>query len=155
MGVGFVKLRSGGQTFLVVNVVDSLGEAGKNLALGLCGEIVGAAGLALIRHDGRGEFQLECFEPDGSPSWQNEHMLGRLMACAAQTIRSRYGMSRPILVCQRMRLAAVVERDRVLVSGGGHRERREYRATALFQGEAVWPPVKSSPPPDAGGRRNG
>jgi diaminopimelate epimerase len=155
LGVGFVKLRSDGQTFLVVNVVDSLGEAGKDLARSLCGEIVGAAGLALIRHDGHGGFQLECFEPDGSPSWQNEPMLGRLVACAAQAIRSRYGNSRPILVCQRMRLAAMVEQDRVLVSGGGHRARREYRATALFRGEAVWPPVESSPPTGAGGHWNG
>lgn len=153
MGIGFVKLRSCGQDFLVVNVVDSPGEDGKDLALGLCGEAVGGAGLAVIRHDGHREFRIECFRPDGSSLWRNENLLGSLVACAAHAVRNRYGISRPILIWRQRRLTAVVERDRVLVSSPDSREARAYGVTLLFQGEAMWPPAMSLPRTTDAGKR--
>lgn len=149
MGVGFVKLRSGELGFLVVNIVDSQRREGKDLAPVLCGEMVGGAGLAVIGHKGQGRFTIECFEPDGSLLWRNEHLLDRLVACAAHTIRKRYGMSRPVLTWQKLRLTAVVERDRVVVSDTDRDQEREYLVTLLFEGEAVWPPSGAGATMDA------
>ncbi|WP_305787957.1 hypothetical protein [Symbioplanes lichenis] len=150
MGIRFTKLHSSGQGYLVVNAVDSRGEDGKDLALALCGNVIGGAGLITIRNEGLIGFRVECFQPDGSPVWPDPVAGGPFVACAAYAVRDRYGSREPVLVWQKVRHLTEVQGDTVRVTAGssaagagataGHS--RSYFVVPVLEGVVAWPPPR-------------
>jgi len=158
MDIRFAKLHSGGRDFLIVNSLDSRGQEGKDLAVALCRGTVGAAGLALVRHHGLGRFEIDCYEADGTPAWRGGTFVERMLACAAHAIRTRYGLSRPLLILHQLPHTAVVHGSWVCVTALDQgrpsigpmvvETSRWYSVSLLFQGDAIWPPPSVEARPD-------
>jgi hypothetical protein len=91
----FSKLRAEGRSHIVVNTIDCPDDDWKRLAAMFCAESSGVSGdgFAVLSHRGRANFGLSCFEPDGTPAEADAPPA----ACAAMSIRRRYGYQRALL----------------------------------------------------------
>jgi hypothetical protein len=91
----FSKLRAEGRSHIVVNTIDCPDDDWKRLAAMFCAESSGVSGdgFAVLSHRGRANFGLSCFEPDGTPAETDAPPA----ACAAMSIRRRYGYQRALL----------------------------------------------------------
>lgn len=89
MTLPFMKARSGGGGFIVVNLADTLvtdlAEMARRLCLPPLG--VGADGLAALAHLGRSRFTVSFLCPDGTGLMPGDPVL----RCCAAVIRARYG----------------------------------------------------------------
>jgi diaminopimelate epimerase len=89
------KLRAEGRSYILVNTIDAADDDWKRLAALVCAESSGVAGdgFAVLAHRGRAHFDMRSFEPDGTPAEAGEP----LAACAATSIRRRYGYRSALL----------------------------------------------------------
>ena len=114
MRLRFTKVDAAGNDYLVINTADSTVRDWPPVARALCDRQhgVGADGLVMISHLGRGRFRIVCVNPDGSPSPAD----GNAMRACARAVHGRYGYRTVTLLSGTGTYEAVVDGPAVSVA---------------------------------------
>ncbi|MEV6447574.1 hypothetical protein [Amycolatopsis sp. NPDC051716] len=133
----FSKLRAGGRDHILVNTIDSADDDWKRLAALICAESSGVSGdgFGVLSHRGRANFDLRCFDPDGTPAESD----ATWAAVAATSIRRRYGYRNILLHADGRACRTQITGDTVSVQPwpAGNSALTRVDVTYLLEGELI------------------